>query len=170
MHDIATIDFAVYEDATEYVGIASVTMPDVNQKVAVINGAGIGGDIEVPIPGHVDAMAMEMAFRNYSSNVAKLREPRRHKLELRPAKQYEDPVRGELVTAEVKHVLVVVPKSVTGGTIAPAAPEDIKISFSVRYLATFENGRKVTEIDPFNRIYMVNGVDYAAPVRKALGK
>ncbi len=69
-----------------------------------------------------------------------------------------------------KHVLTVIPKSHNVGTIAPAKPSDGSGEYSVRYWATWLDGVKVREIDPLNSIYMVNGVDYLAPVRRALGK
>jgi len=170
MYDVGTIDFAVYEDSDEFVGMASVTLPDKNQKVITINGAGVGGDVEVPVSGHYDAMTITFAFTNYSPRVARLREHRRHNIELRVAQQNEDPVAGQLVTDAVKHVLVVVPKSASGGTVAPASPGDMTIVASVRYWATYVNGKKLDEIDPLNRVDIVNGVDYNAPVRAALGK
>lgn len=170
MYGVGTIDFAVYEDAVEFIGKASVQLPDKNQKVIVINGAGIGGDIEVPIVGHYDAMTMTLAFRAYDEKVARLREHRRHNLELRIAQQAEDPVSGTLVTVPIKHVIVVIPKSASGGTIAPATSGDCNLTFSVRYWATYIDGKKVDELDPLNRIDIVNGIDYNEPVRRALGK
>jgi P2 family phage contractile tail tube protein len=170
MFEVGTIDFAVYEDADEFVGMASVKLPDKNQKVIIMNGAGIGGDVEVPVNGHYDAMNMDMNFRNYSPRVARLREHRRHNIELRIAQQNEDRIAGQIVTDEVKHVFVVIPKSASGGTVAPAAPGDMSVAFSVRYWATYVNGQKVDELDQLNRIDIVNGIDYDAPVRKALGK
>jgi len=170
MYEVGTIDFAVYEDSIEFVGMASVTLPDKNQKVISMSGAGIGGDVEVPMVGHYDAMTLTLAFRTYTAKLAKLREHRRHQIELRIAQQNEDPVSGTLVTDAVKHVFVVVPKSASGGTVAPAAAGDANITFSVRYWATYINNIKVDEIDPLNRIDTVNGIDYSEPVRKALGK
>ena len=170
MFDVGIIDFAVFEGSDEFVGMGSVKLPDKNQKVVSMSGAGIGGDVEVPISGHYDAMSVEMSFRTYSERVAVLREHRLHTIELRAAQQHEDPVTGELDVSEVKHVMVVVPKGASGGTVAPASASDITLAFSVRYWATFINGKKVDEIDQLNRIDVINGVDYNAAVRKALGR
>ena len=170
MYEVGTIDFAVYEDSVEFIGMANVTLPDKAQKVIPMNGAGIGGDVEVPIVGHYDAMTLILAFRNYTKRLSTLREHRTHQIELRVAQQGENPVAGTLVTDSVKHVFMAVPKKATGGTVAPAAPNDATIEFSVRYWATFINGEKVDEIDQLNRVDIVNGIDYNAEVRKALGK
>ena len=168
--EVGTIDFAVYEDSDEFIGMASVTMPDKNQKLVTMTGAGIGSDLEVPIPGHYDAMTLSLAFRNYSPKVARLREQRRHNIELRIAQQNEDPIAGQLVTSAVKHVFVVVPKAASGGEVAPASPGNMTVTCAVRYWATYIDGVKVEELDVLNRIDMVNGTDYSEPVRRALGK
>lgn len=55
-------------------------------------------------------------------------------------------------------------------SIAPASPSDMEIEFSVRYWATYVDGVKMDEIDQLNRVDIINGIDYDAPVRKALGK
>ncbi len=170
MFEVGTIDFAVYEDSDEFLGIASAKLLDKNQKVISMNGAGIGGDVEVPIVGHYDAMTLELVFRNYSHRVARLRQHEIHTLELRVAQQNEDRVKGQIVTDAVKHVFRVVPKSASGGNIAPASPSDTTLVFSVRYWATYINGKLVDEIDQLNRVDVVNGIDYDAPVRRALGK
>ena len=171
MFEVGTIDFAVYDTAfdEEFVGMASVTLPDKNQKVIPINGAGIGGDVEVPINGHYDAMTLVLEFHNYSPRVARLREHRRQTIELRIAQQNEDRIAGQVVTDAVKHVFVGIPKSASGGTVAPASPGNMNVAMSVRYWGTFVNGKLLDEIDQLNRIDIINGIDYNAPVRKALG-
>ena len=70
----------------------------------------------------------------------------------------------------VKHVMVVVPKSLKGGTVSPAAPSNGSGEYAVRYWKTYIDGKKVREIDPLNFIFEVDGVDYLADVRAALGK
>lgn len=168
--EIGVVDYAVYEDGDEFIGIAEVTLPTKNQKVIALEGAGIGGTVNVPIRGQYDAMEMSLKFRTYSEKVARLREARRHNLDLRIAQQNEDPVTGTMKVVTVKHVLVVVPASQSAGNIKPASPTDTEVKVMVRYWATFVDNKKVEEIDPFNRVDIVNGIDQNAPVRKALGQ
>lgn len=164
------INFAVYEDSVEYVGMAKATLPDLTSIVQSISGAGIAGNVEAVIPGHYDVMSMTLNFRTTTEHTIKLSEPRRHAIELRVAQQYEDTVAGTIGVQSVKHVLIVIPKKDTGGSIAPAAPTDGSGEYSVRYWATYIDGVKVREIDPLNFICIVNGTDYLADVKAALGK
>lgn len=166
----SVINFAVYEDSVEYVGMAGVTLPNLAAIVQTLSGAGIAGNVEVPVLGHYDVMSLTLNFRTTTEHSVRLSEPRRHNIDLRMAQQIEDTVAGEVKVQSIKHVLVVVPKTDTGGTVAPAAPTNGSGEYSVRYWATYIDGAKVREIDPLNFICEVNGVDYLADVRKAIGK
>lgn len=168
--DVSVINFAVYEDSKEYLGAAEATLPDLNALTQTISGAGIAGNMESVILGHLDAMTLSLKFRSVTGQIMRLAEPRSHKLDLRIAQQDNDPATGTTGVKPLKHVFVVVPKSVKGGTVAPAAPTNASGDYAVSYWATYIDGKKVLEVDPANFIYVVNGVDYLAPVRKALGK
>ena len=168
--DESVINFAVYEDSVEYVGMAGVTLPNLAAIVQTLSGAGIAGNVEVPVLGHYDVMSLTLNFRTTTEHSVRLSEPRRHNIDLRMAQQIEDTVAGDVKVQSIKHVLVVVPKTDTGGTVAPAAPTNGSGEYSVRYWATYIDGAKVREIDPLNFICEVNGVDYLADVRKAIGK
>ena len=168
--DQANINFAVYEDGQEYYGMASVTMPTLSNKVQSVAGAGVAGDIEAVILGHIDAMTVTLNFRTTTPQSIQLSEMRRHTIDLRVARQDEDPVSNSIDPLSEKHVMVVIPKTHNVGSIAPASPSNASGEYAVRYWATWLGGRKVREIDPMNFIYMVDGTDYLAPVRKALGK
>ena len=168
--DESVINFAVYEDSVEYVGMAGVTLPNLAAIVQTLSGAGIAGNVEVPVLAHYDVRSLTLNFRTTTEHSVRLSEPRRHNIDLRMAQQIEDTVAGEVKVQSIKHVLVVVPKTDTGGTVAPAAPTNGSGEYSVRYWATYIDGAKVREIDPLNFICEVNGVDYLADVRKAIGK
>ena len=122
--DQSIINFKVYEDSVEYVGMAQATLPDLTALTQSISGAGIAGNVESVILGHFDAMTLGLNFRTVTDQSVKLSEPRRHTIDLRVAQQDEDVVAGKVVVRAVKHILVVIPKSDKGGSVAPAAPSN----------------------------------------------
>ena len=168
--DQAIINFAVYEDGSEYVGLAKATLPDLTALTQSISGAGIAGNVEAVIVGHFDAMTLGLNFRTTTKQSIKLSEPRRHTIDLRVAQQDENTTKGEIEVTKVKHILVVIPKTDKGGSVAPASQGDGSGEYAVRYWATYIDGKKVREIDPLNFICNINGTDYLAEVRSALGK
>lgn len=104
-------NFAVYEDATEYYGMAEVTLPEITQISEEVKGAGIAGAFDGTFVGHLEAMSLTLNFRSVTTDAIKLAEPRKHQLDLRAAQQSWDNSTGRYVQQAVKHVLVVNPKS-----------------------------------------------------------
>lgn len=168
--DQTVINFGVYEDATEYYGMAEVALPDLTNLTNSISGAGIAGNYDAVTLGHIEGMTMSLNFRILTDSAIRLAEPRRHTLDLRAAQQSEDTETGAIHISEVKHVVVLTPKKLGLGKLAPSAAADVSGEYSVSYFATYIDGVKVIEIDMFNFIYYINGTDYLTEVRKALGK
>ena len=168
--DQSVINYAIYEDGVEYYGMATVQMPTLANLTQTLSGAGISGNIEEVVLGHQDAMTVTLNFRTTTPASIRLSEPRRHVLDLRIANEEEDPVENALTVPPEKHVMVVIPKTHNVGQIAPGQPTNGSGEYAVRYWATWLNGTKVREIDPMNMKYEVNGVDYLADVRRAMGK
>ena len=166
----AVINYAVYEDATEFYGTANVQLPDLSSMTTTLSGAGIAGNVEAVILGHFEAMTMSMDFNTFCKDQANLAELRPHNLDLRAAQQTTNSSTGEIETDSVKHVLRVTPKKLGLGKLAPASTADASGEYAVSYFASYINGEKINEVDPLNFICIINGVDYLAPVRKALGK
>lgn len=168
--DSAVINFAVYEDGKEFIGTASATMPDIGFATVSHSGAGISGEIEDVILGHLNAMTLGLNFRTLGDNAFRLAEMRYHDIDLRVAQQEEDPVSGRIKVRAVKHFMRVIPKKTGGGGVAPASAADVSGEYAVRYWKTTIDGETKQELDPLNFICNVNGVDVLSEVRTALGK
>jgi P2 family phage contractile tail tube protein len=170
MFDQSTINYEVYEDNVDYVGITDTALPDVTFLTAGVSGAGIGGNFDAVITSMIDAMSVTLNFQQATKRTIKLTEPRRHKLTFMVANQYDDPVANALGVESAKHVMICIPKSHKMGTLKPATPTGGSVEMSVLYWGVFSEGVKILELDPLNNKCFVNGTDYAAPVRKAIGK
>lgn len=169
--DETVIGFAVYEDATEYLGISEVTLPEISNITEEISGAGINGKYETPILGQIEPMTLTLNFRTVTRNAIKLFEPKRHNIDLRAAQQKQDPTKGTVEVVPVKHVLTIVPKKLNPGKLATATAAEVSGEYAVMYYASYIDGKKVLEIDPLNYIYYVNGQDGRwKEIKKALGK
>lgn len=88
--DQSVINFSVYEDANDFLGMASATLPNLDALTQSISGAGIAGNVEAVIIGHLNAMTTQLSFRTFSEGSVKLSEPREHHIDLRVAQQVFD--------------------------------------------------------------------------------
>ena len=168
--DEAIINFAIFEDGVEYLGMADATLPELTSLTQEINGAGIGGNIETVVIGHLAAMSMTLTFRTVTEAAIRLAEPRIHKIDLRSAQQAQNPRTGALEVNDMKYIVHLRPKKFAPGKLEPASTADASGEFAVSYYSLWKNGIKRIEVDPINFVYFMNGKDYLKEVRRALGK
>ncbi|GHV32303.1 hypothetical protein FACS18949_02780 [Clostridia bacterium] len=163
-------DFRVYEDGTQYYGMAESTLPEISTKGDDITGAGIAGSVKGTYVGQIEAMTMNLSFRNPQPEAVKLSEPRNHQLDLRGARQVKNNQSGIIEQRPLKIVVIGFPTKFTPGKLAPASTSDTSVELAITYYAMWIDGKKLMEVDQFGFKYEVNGVDYLADVRKALGQ
>lgn len=168
--DELIINFRVYEDANEYLGMSEATLPEMSNLAEEITGAGIAGNVEAVVLGHIEAMTLTLNFRTVTKAAIRLAEPRIHNIDLRAAQQVRNTQTGRIETVAAKHIMKVVPKKFAPGKLAAASAADASGEYAVSYYALHLDGKRMVEIDPLNFIYYINGTDYLADVRRALGK
>lgn len=164
------VNAAVYENNTEYMGVADIQLPDISQLTAEVQGAGIAGKYTSPVIGQVESMTMTMTFNTVTSETYKLTTPDAHTIEIRVAQQHRDRGTGSISREGIKYVLIVRPISLKPGKVAPATTADASGEYAVSYFAGYVDGKKMLEVDPVNFIFIMNGKDYLEDIRKALGK
>lgn len=169
-HDETVISYSVYEDGTEYLGMSEVTLPEISWITSELSGAGISGKIDEVVLGHLEAMSATFNFRTVTDAAIKLNEPRVHNIDLRVAQQKYNTRTSATGVKRVRHVMKMKPKKFSPGKVAPASTADASGEYSVFYYAMYIDDKKKTELDPLNFICVINGKDYLADVRKALGK
>ena len=170
IHPEAYLDFFVYEDGNTLIGVAQVTLPDIAFMTASLTGAGVGGTVETPLAGMLEAMTLALNFNSVTDAAASLASPKKHNLTIMAAGQDWDTNTVDKVIWADKYNLVVFPKKMAGGTIAPASKSDANGEYAVYYYAGYKDGVKRFEIDQFNQICESDGVDHMAATRKAIGK
>ncbi len=168
--DEFVIAYEMYEDGIQHMGTTEVQLPDLEFMTQELSGAGIGGKIDEIVTGNMMQMSATFNFRTIGRWTSKLLEPRVHNIDLRVAQQYMDTDNAVTDINNVKHVMRVKPKKISLGKLTAASTADASGEYSVLYYAMYVDGEMMTEIDPLNCKCTINGVDYFAKVRKALGK
>jgi len=163
------INYEVFKDGVRKLGMADITLPKIKYKTNTMKGAGIGGDIDMPTLGMTDDMDVSIKWRTINEDLTELMAPKAHDLEFRGANQHYDAATGEIITDSIAVVVRVLPKEMDVGKLDPASQTDSQNTFTVIYIKITINDDKKVEIDKLNYIYEVNGTDYFASVRAALG-
>ncbi len=163
------INFRVYEGGDDLIGIADVTLPNLEAMTETVKGAGIAGEVESPVLGHYSSMELELNWRTLSKPNVLLAQPKGVQLDLRGAQQVYDSGASEYKVSPAKVVVAGVPKTTELGKLDVGTTSDTKTTLEVNYIKVTIDGKDVLELDKFNYICNIGGVDYLADVREALG-
>lgn len=164
------IDFKVYDsDSNELYGIAEVTLPDFEAMAETLSGAGIAGEVETPVLGHFGSMTCSFSWRTITKEATKLAAQQAHQLDLRGACQMYESGEGLLQSYPVKLTVKAIPKKLGLGNLNVGKSSDSESEFELTYIKMLIDGEEVVELDKFNYIFRVHGVDYLESVRRDLG-
>ena len=166
----AYINLELYEDSVNLLGVAKVKLPDITFPCVTISGAGMMGNMEVPLYGMVDAMSTTITWLTPHQDAVKLMSPKKHQLDMRVVEEYWDTEETDVDLWPDKYVMIVRPKTLGVGDVAPMTAANTSGEYAVYYYAAYRDGKQLWEIDKRNMKCVIDGVDYMADVRKALGK
>lgn len=164
------INYKVYLDGTDMIGLADVQLPSFEAMTETIKGAGIAGEIDSPTLGHFGSMTLTLNFRTITAdNAGVLLKPKSHSFDLRGAQQQYDAGSGEYSVSPVKVVVKAAPKVANLGKLEVGTMTETSNEFEVSYIKITIDNKEIVELDKFNYIYKVMGTDYMADARTALG-
>ena len=166
----AYINLEIYEDDVNLLGVAKVQLPSIAYPCVTISGAGMMGEMEIPLYGMVNAMTLTINWLTPHGDAVRLMSPEKHQLDMRVAEEYWDVEQAEVGLWADKYVVIVRPKNASPGTVAPMGNADTSGEYVVYYFAAYRDGKQLWEVDKRSMKCVIDGVDYMAPVRKALGK
>jgi len=159
----------MYKDGGALIGVGKVKMPPIKYKQVTSTGAGLMGDVSIPLAGMIEAMTVSIDFTSVTDAALELGSNEWHDVAVYVADQYFDSVARREEKEQVRFEMSIRPVETSHGTIATASAADASGTYSVCKYTVYKAGKKVIDIDQFNQVHEVNGVDCAADVRKCLG-
>lgn len=164
------INYKVYNEGADVIGLADVELPNFEAMTETIKGAGIAGEIDSPTLGHFGSMSLTLNWRTITSeNAGELLKPKSHQLELRAAQQNYNAGDGEYSVSPAKVVVKATPKNTNLGKLEVGATTETSTEFEISYIKITIDNKEVVELDKYNFVYRVKGIDYMADTRVALG-
>lgn len=161
--------FTIFKDGNRKMGIADITLPDIEYQTESLKGSGIAGELDFLNPGNIGAMKMTINWRTINEDLTELSAPKAHMLECFGAIQKYDAGSGELTTQQVRLAVRCLPTKSGLGKLENGTTMDSNNEFTVAYLKMTIDGTTKFEIDPLNYIFIVDGTDYLSAARTALG-
>ncbi|CEG29797.1 phage major tail tube protein [Bacillus sp. B-jedd] len=164
-------DFRVFANGMpDLLGVADLQLPSLDAMTETVSGAGIAGEYESPNFGHFQSMKFTINWKTITNELVEFLKPGPISIDCRLANQMYDQKLGKQ-QFKASRVLVKGPKTKNDlGKAAKNSPYEGSTEIEVLYLKVEYDGKVLVELDKVNYIYKVNGTDYMAEIRKALGK
>ena len=163
------VDYMIYKNGGALIGVGKITVPTVKYKTVTATGAGLMGDVTIPLAGMIEAMVANIQFTSVTDAAVELGSNEWHDIAVYVAEQYFDSVNRREEIEQTRFEMSIRPTETNLGTIATASAADASGSYSVCKYTVYKAGRKVVDLDQFGQVHEINGVDCAADVRKAMG-
>lgn len=163
------INYRIFEDGVDMIGIADVQLPSIEYMTETVKGAGIAGEVDSPTLGHFSSMGVTLNWRTVEKHLARLATPRAHMLDCRGAQQRFNNSTGELDVVPVRLIIRALPKKSDIGKFDAGATTDSTTEMEAIYIKLTVDSETVLEIDKYNYICNIGGIDFLEKVRRALG-
>lgn len=166
----AIIAYNAYTFGNRLIGITGeVELPDIEFMSDTISGAGIGGEVDISIPGIAGAMEMEVPFTSLTGNMLDIfKKDEVSELTLRGSEQAEDTADYKLYKVPVKVSMRGLVKKIKLGKTAPGTKMESSITLALQYIKIDVDGTNQFEFDPLNMVCVINGEDVMEEVRRQI--
>lgn len=164
------IAYNAYTFGEKLIGITGeVELPELEFMSDTISGAGIGGEVDIPVPGIVGAMEMEVPFTSLTGNMLEIfKKDEVSEITLRGSEQTEDTAAYKLYKVPVKISMRGLVKKIKIGKTAPGTSMESSITLALQYIKIDVDGVNQLEFDPLNMVCVINGEDIMEEVRRQI--
>lgn len=149
------------------VGTASVTLPDLVNKVETMAAMGVLGDTEAVIKGQLESMTTTIKFTNIGKNVSLVTDD--VDLNIRAAIQVKNPETGKAEIQALEANVRGTVKSFKPGEIAKASKAESEKEIATTYFELTIDGEKIVKIDKLTYVYEIGGKSILDDIKKAMG-
>lgn len=159
--------FNLYRNGTKLIGTSGeVALPEVTNLTDTIEGAGTGGNLEIPVIGLTDTMNIQIPYTTLSKDAFAMMNPNEAAdLLLSGAIQGMDSGTGKVGYTQLSIAVRGVVKTFTPGSVKAGAKMESSVTLSLSYYKIVIDGTTMLEIDKLNGVYIVNGEDVLREVR-----
>lgn len=163
-------DFRVYVNgSTDLKGVGDLQLPSFESMSETVSGAGISGDYESPNIGHFSSMKFTINWKMITGEIVEFLKPQTITLDCRLANQEYNSTKGKHQFKANRVLVRGIPSTNDLGKAEKGATYDGSTEIEILYIKVEREGRTLVELDKINYIYIVDGIDYMADIRAALG-
>lgn len=166
-------NYSIFKDGKRLIGLADVTLPNLQNLSDSLKGSGIFGEIDVPIQAHFQAATVTLNWLAITDDTLFATIQQGAQLDAWSAVQLHDSGTNQIIHAGWRFVMGTLPKSFNFGKLEVGTKGEAVSEFELVSLRVFRNDQVVYEIDKENAISRswdgVQLVDNARRIRQLIG-
>lgn len=163
-------DYRVFVNSTtDLRGLADLQLPKIEAMTETLQGAGIAGEVDTDVLGHFKSMKLTLNWRMVTDELIDFLSPNQMLIDCRIANQEYDSTSGDRKLRPNKVLVKGKCLNRDLGKVKGASPYDASTEIEVVYMKIERDGKTLIEIDKYNYIFKVDGVDHMQQLRSALG-
>lgn len=170
IHPDKLVNFAVWDENEELLGVVDATLPSLTPLKETTKGAGILGEYEVGVPGHYSSLKLGMTWRRMTEQASRLAHPNGMMLTLRAAVQGLDSSTYRPVTQSLVVTVRPFASDMSLGSFDPATAMGTTTEVECAYFKMTLDGNVIHEIDKLNFKCIVDGTDVMSEINTILGR
>ena len=159
--------YNVYNEGNRLLGMGDeMTLPDFEASSETISGAGILGEVDDPTVGYFGNQEVEIPFRVLDQEAMDMMDMTKAvQLTIRGAQQTTNSA-GDIEYRQMRVVIRGRAAKFSPGKVKAGAAMETKVTLTMLYILIELDGKSVLELDKFNEVYKVNGVDVLATIKE----
>lgn len=159
--------YNVYNEGNRLLGMGDeMTLPDFEVSSETISGAGILGEVDDPTVGYFGNQEVEIPFRVLDQEAMDMMDMTKAvQLTVRGAQQTTNSA-GDIEYRQMRVVIRGRAVKFSPGKVKAGAAMETKVTLTLLYILIELDGKSVLELDKFNEVYKVNGVDVLAEIKE----
>lgn len=165
-----TVAYRVYHKGSDFLGIATIELPQVQQMTETLSGSGIAGEIENPTIGITQSMTVKLSFNSITKEVFKTLNWTETALwECYSALQVSDDATSVRDSIPYQINFLGRAKSFPLGSLEQGKKHGNEVEMEITRLEVLLDSEEKLLIDKLAFIYRVDGTDLLQQVRSQIG-
>jgi uncharacterized protein len=148
----AVTNYSIFKDGRRLIGLADVTLPNLQNVTDTLKGSGILGEIDVPIQGNFQAMTVTFNWITVTDDLLFATIQNGAELHAWAAQQLHDSQTNRILQQGWRYIFGTLPRSLNFGKLEVGAKGEAVTEYEVVNMRVFRNDRVVYEFDKENAI------------------
>jgi hypothetical protein len=166
-------NYSIFKDGKRLIGLADVTLPNMQNLTDSLKGSGIFGEIDVPIQAHYQPITVTMNWLAVVDHMLFATIQDGAQLDAWSAVQMHDTGTNKIIHVGWRFVMGTLPKSLNFGKLEVGTKGEAVSEYELISMRVFFNDRVVYEIDKVNAVCRawsgVQLIDNARRIRQLIG-